>query len=400
MTRPLEGVRILEVAAWTFVPAAGAACSDLGADVIKVEPPDGDPQRGLRNLLNFGADGVNPFLEIPNRGKRSITLDLSTEPGRELLLRLAESSDVFLTSYLPKVREKLRIDVDDLRGVNPDIVYVRGSGWGAHGPMRNVGGYDLAAGWATSGIANKLTRPGEEPPFMPAAFFDLLGANAIAGAIGTALFQRTHTGRAPVVDVSLMSTGIWALAPEIVGARYQGVVPTHDRKRPGNPITNFYATKDGRWLYLVCLQSDRFWPEVCERLGRPDLVTDERFKDAASRFEHREACVEALDAAFVTRTLDEWIEAFEGFSGVWAPAISFEELLDHRQVEPNGFLPTVTRPNGSEFQLPGTPAQFDEEPATPRAPAPELGQDTEMVLLDAGLDWDEITAFRDRGALG
>src|SRR5690348_17005373 len=130
MAGPLDGVRVVEVANWTFVPAAGAILSDLGADVIKVEPPTGDPQRALQNLLNFGVDGPNPFLEIPNRGKRSITLDLASAPGRELLLRLVKNADVFLTSNLAPIRAKLGIDVDDIRAANPDIIYVRGTGWG------------------------------------------------------------------------------------------------------------------------------------------------------------------------------------------------------------------------------------------------------------------------------
>src|ERR1700735_536155 len=188
MTFPFEGVRVVEGAAWTFVPAAGAAVADLGADVIKVEPPSGDPQRGLMNLLGSAErPGPNPFVEIPNRGKRGITIDLATEAGRDLLLELALTADVFLTSYLPATRAKLRIELEDLRSANPRIIYVCGHGWGARGPMRDTGGFDLAAGWASAGMAYKMTRSAEEPMFQPAAFFDLQGANAIARAICTPL---------------------------------------------------------------------------------------------------------------------------------------------------------------------------------------------------------------------
>ena len=147
MSQPLAGVRVLEVAAWTFVPAAGAILADLGAEVIKVEPPSGDPQRALKNMLNLDKNGPNPFNEVPNRGKKSITIDLSNPAGHEVLMKIAAVSDVFLTSYLPEVRAKLKLDVEDVRAVNPNIIYVRGSGWGSHGPMSNTGGYDLAAGW-------------------------------------------------------------------------------------------------------------------------------------------------------------------------------------------------------------------------------------------------------------
>jgi crotonobetainyl-CoA:carnitine CoA-transferase CaiB-like acyl-CoA transferase len=193
---------------------------------------------------------------------------------------------------------------------------------------------------------------------------------------------------------------MWTLAPDIVGAPYGSAIPNPVRTAPGNPIVNAYPTKDGRWLYLVCLQADRFWAEVCTVIGRPELVEDERFADAAARFENRKACVAELDKAFSSRTLEEWRAAFDGFGGVWAPTISFTELHDHAQIEPNGYLPTVTGHNGKDFRLVGVPVQFDEQPCSPQGPAPETGQDTELVLVEMGIDWDEISAYRERGAMG
>jgi formyl-CoA transferase len=401
MTKPLAGVRILEVAAWTFVPAAGAILADLGAEVIKVEPPTGDPQRGLLNMLNLGARGPNPFNEIPNRGKRSITLDLKKESGRAALLALARGCDVFLTSYLPELRERLRIDVADLRAVNERIIYVRGSGWGPAGPMRNTGGYDLASAWASSGMAQHLMREVDGPAPMPAAFYDLQGASTIAGAIGMALFQRERTGEPAEVDVSLMNVGMWTMAPGIVTAPFVGNLPIKlTRREPPNPITNWYQTKDGRWIYLVLLQADRFWPELCPILGRPDLALDPRFADGRARFVNRAACVAELDAIFAERTLDEWKERLSALSGVWAPALTFQEIIDHPQVAANGFLPTVTGHDGTAFRLVAPAMHFDGVPTAPAAPAPELGQDTEALLLEAGLDWDAIAAIRAGGGLG
>ncbi|HVU60508.1 MAG TPA: CoA transferase, partial [Mycobacteriales bacterium] len=258
--KPFDGVRVVEVAAWTFVPGAGAIMADLGADVIKIEPPSGDPQRGLMNLLSQAEGGPNPFIEIPNRGKRSVTLDLTTDGGRALLLRLVETADVFLTSYLPRLRERMRIDVDDLRAVNPRLVYVRGSGWGSAGPKVDIGGYDAAAAWAGGGAMYKLTEPGAESPAMqPAAFYDLQGSSYIAGAVAMALFRRERTGEGGVVDVSLLNTGMWSMSPDIVAAPYTGELFRADRKSAGNPIASFYRTADDRWISLVCLQSDRFW---------------------------------------------------------------------------------------------------------------------------------------------
>jgi crotonobetainyl-CoA:carnitine CoA-transferase CaiB-like acyl-CoA transferase len=398
---PFEGVRVVEVAAWTFVPGAGAIMADLGAEVVKVEPPTGDPQRGLRNMLNQSETGPNPFLEIPNRGKKSITVDLRHQQGREVLLKLVESADVFLTSYLPELRRRLRIDVDDLRSANPNLVYVRGSGWGSRGPMVDVGGYDSAAAWSSAGTLHKLTQAGaDEPVPQPAAFYDLQGSSAIAGAVAMALFKRERTGETSVVDVSLINTGMWTMGPDIAAAPFTGEVPRPDRKSPGNPIVNYYRTKDDRWINLVCLQADRFWGELCALIGRPELIADERFVDAAVRFANREACVVELDCTFAERTMAEWKDVLAGFSGVWAPAQTAVEVHEHPAVLANDYLAELTAADGTPFRLVAPPYQFDEQPSGPRERAPELGQDTEQVLLDAGLEWDVIAAYRESGALG
>ncbi len=402
MTKPLAGVRVLEVAAWTFVPAAGAILADLGADVIKVEPPTGDPQRGLKNMLNFESAGPNPFNEIPNRGKRSITLNLSIPAGRETLLKIAAVSDVFLTSYLPETRQKLNIDIDVIRQANPNIIFVCGSGWGSQGPMKNVGGYDLAAAWASSGFANRLANqsPTKTPPPQPPAFYDLQGGNTIAGAIAMALFKRANTGEPSIVDVSLLNVGMWSMACDIVSAPYLAQSMTTSREEPGNPLTNWYKTSDERWLYLVLLQADRFWGELCGVMQRPDLIADPRFDNAQARYVNRAECVRVMDDIFGSATLEEWKKRFDGFSGVWAPVIDVKEVHDHVQMAPNGFLPLVTGNDGLEFRLVAAPMQFDGVHTTPAGPAPELGQDTEAILMDAGFDWDEITAVREAGALG
>lgn len=399
MGGPLEGVKVIEVAAWTFVPASGAVLSDLGADVIKVEPPNGDPQRGLKNLLNINPGSVNPFLEMPNHGKRSITIDLTTPQGHDTLLRLCETADVFSTSFLPAVRKKLRIDPEDIMDRNPRIIYARGTGWGNEGPMREVGGYDLAAAWATSGIAVEMPSPDGEPNFQPRAFFDLLGGNAIAGAISAALYQREKTGVGEVVDVSLMALGMWSMAIGITAAKFAPPM-AQSRLSPGNVLSNVYRTSDDRWIYFVCLQADRFWGEFCAIIGAPAMTDDPRYANADARYQNQAECVAALDAIFATRTFEEWRVAFADFSGVWAPVLNFTEVVDHVQVAPNGFMPEVTGHNGETFRLVAPPAQFGLKPTVPAGPAPELGQHTEFILLEAGFDWEEIRKLRESGALG
>ncbi|OBI04246.1 formyl-CoA transferase [Mycolicibacter heraklionensis] len=402
MTRPFEGVRVIEVAAWTFVPGAGAILADLGADVIKVEPPTGDPQRGLLNSLNADTSLPNPFLQVPNRGKRSITLDLTQPAGIATLRRLTATADVFLTSYLPKVRTKLGIEAEDLRAGHERLIYARGSGWGPRGPLTDSGGFDAAAAWSAAGVQDKLTAPGAEAPAaQPAAFFDLQGSSAIAGAIAMALFRRERTGEGGVIDVSLLNTGMWTMSPDLAASAVGiGELPRTDRRDAPNPIVNSYRTSDDRWLNLVCLQSDRFWPELCELIGRPELAADERFNSAPARFANRSACIAELDRTFGAQTLAQWQHALAGFSGVWSAAVTFDEVCASQQVADNGYLPSVTGTDNQPFRLVSPPYQFDETPTVPVGPAPELGQHTEEILLEHGLDWDEITTLREGGALG
>lgn len=401
MASPFDGVRVVEIAAWTFVPGAGAIMADLGADVIKVEPPSGDPQRALQNALISRGGAPNPFVQIPNRGKRSITLDLSTEGGHALLLSLVKDADVVLTSYLPAQRQKLRIDVDHLTEVNPRLVYVRGTGWGSKGDKSNAGGFDAAAAWSAGGTMHKLTPPGAAAPVMqPAAYYDLQGSSAIAGAVAMALFRRERTGESAVVDVSLLGTGMWPLSPDLAAAPYVDELPRQDRTDAPNPIVNVYRTKDSRWINLVCLQAQRYWAQLCVLIGRDDLITDRRFADDAGRYANRRVCIAELDTTFAARTLDEWRQVLANFSGVWATAATVSELHDDAQVLANDYLPEVPGGDGSAFRVVAPPYQFDDQPTRPRAPAPELGQHTEEILVELGLDWHGITEYRDSGALG
>ena len=394
MYAALKGIRVVEVATWTFVPAAGAVLADWGADVVKVEhPATGDPQRGLVVGGLTPEQAATVMIGHPNRGKRSVGLDISRPEGRDVLRRLVVGADVFLTNYLPAARRKLQVDLDDLREVNPRLVYVRGSGQGVRGPDAERGGFDLASAWSRAGIGYKLTDPAyTEPVRQPPAFVDLAGGLALAGGIAAALFERERTGVAPVVDVSLFGVGSWMMAPDILGGSHLGgSLPLRSRTDANNPLVNAFPTKDGRWLNLVLLQSDRYWPELCAHLGRRDLVDDPRFADARARHAHRSECVAELDAIFRTRTLDEWCDALATMEGVWAPLRAPGEVPADPQAIANGVLADVG--SGPE-RVVASPVQFDERPLGTVPAAPGLGADTDEVLGELGIDGDELLSLK------
>jgi crotonobetainyl-CoA:carnitine CoA-transferase CaiB-like acyl-CoA transferase len=402
MDQVLSGVRVVEVAQWWFVPSAGAVLADWGADVIKIEHPvTGDPQRGLVTSGFFpDTGGVNFMMEQSNRGKRSVGIDIATPGGRDALMKLVVTADVFLTNFLPPARRRLRIDVDDVRGVNPRIVYVRGHGQGARGPDAERGGYDAASFWSRGGIAHALTPQGAAAPIMQrAAFGDSAGGMTVAGGIAAALFRRERTGVASVVDVSLLGTAMWILAPDIVMTRLTDAeMPAFDRTAAPNPIVNSYRTKDGRWLFLNMLQPDKFWADLCRHLGRDDLIADPRFENGLARFMNREECVRELAAVFAARTLDQWRAALATVEGVWAPMQSAREVGEDAQAIANGYLPAVDRGDGTSFTLVASPVQFDETSPELR-PAPDCGQHTEEVLLSLGMTWEELAALKEAGAI-
>lgn len=401
---PLAGVRVLEVASHVFVPAATALLAEWGAEVLKVEHPEtGDAYRGLVTAgLHREFHGVDVNFQQCNRGKQSLGIDLSTEPGRALLLRLAADSDVFATSHRRAVRARLGIDVDDLRSVNPTIVYARGSGWGPEGPDADRGAYDHAAYWARTGIAARMTPEGAEPGQPPPAFGDYAAALAAAAGISAALYRRAATGEGSEVDVSLLGVGLWQLQPDIVDGALGPPAGSGSVRRSRfevpNPLVNVYRTRDDRHLSLVMIDADRQWADLCEVIGAPDLLADPRFVDAASRREHNRACVEALDEVFARRDLDEWCAVLARANGVWAPVRRPVEVGDDPQVRANGYLGSVALGDGAELPMVTSPVQYGAG-AAPLRRAPEVGEHTEEALLRAGFDWDEITALKDAGAI-
>jgi crotonobetainyl-CoA:carnitine CoA-transferase CaiB-like acyl-CoA transferase len=408
MRKPLSGVRVLEVAQFTYVPSAGAVLADWGAEVIKIEHPvTGDAQRGLVKVLGAAASkpgsSFAPIMEAPNRGKRSVGMALDDPDVRPEFDELIRRSDVFLTNYLPSARSKLHIDVPDIRTVNPDIIYVAGSGFGMAGADRDAGAYDATAFWARGGSADGLNPPdAEASAFMPAgAYGDNIGGMTIAGGVAAALYGRHVTGEPSVLDVSLLAVGAWTTQFSINMAMLMGgPLPKMQRRTqaPGNPLTGAYRTSDGRFVQLSMLQPTRYWPEFCGLMGLDEYAEDPRFASLQSMAEHADLAYGIVHDAIAKLTFAECQDVLSRGTGQWAPVQDAWEIAHDEALTANGRIATIVDAEGNSQRLVASPVKFDDDMAE-LARAPQFAEHTDDVLRELGVDDERLIDLKISGAI-
>jgi crotonobetainyl-CoA:carnitine CoA-transferase CaiB-like acyl-CoA transferase len=406
-TKVMQGVRVLEVAQFTFTPAAGAILADWGADVIKIEHPiRGDTQRGFLNLGGFQVDPLrHTLIEHPNRGKRSVGIDLSTPEGQEVLHDLARTADVFLTNYLPHHRQKNRFDVEHIKAVKPDIIYARGSAFGAKGPDYARGGFDGTVFWAGSGIAYAHSPEELGGPLTQAipAFGDSIGGMFIAGGISAALFHREKTGEGTVMDVSLQSTAWWAAGASLSQQMEHGVAQRAGMPTSGgmavNPFLGNFWTSDKRTINLCILSPTGLIEDTFAHVGRPEAAKDPRFADVLSLFKNAKAASDILVEAFAEKSFDYWRERLKTMKGQWAAVINFEEMSRDEQAIANDMIVEVeSLDGGAPIRLVRGPVQWNGE-ALETTRAPQASEHTEIVLMESGIEWDRIEELKAKGAI-
>ncbi|CAG6965387.1 CoA transferase [Mycobacterium avium subsp. paratuberculosis] len=385
MAGPVEGVTVVELGVWVAGPAAGGILADWGADVIKIEPPTGDPARMFGRML--GCDlGLNPPFEMDNRSKRSVVLDLSSEPDRRAAFELLSGADVFLTNVRPGALQRLGLDFASVSAANPRLVYGLITGYGASGPDADRAAFDVAAFWSRAGVAHLLTRPGDTPPFQRGGMGDHSAGMTMAAAVCAALLARERTGAGQLVTTSLYRQGAYTVSFDLNTYLMSGQpIAIGQRESMGNPCMNNYAASDGRRFWIVGLEPERHWPALCRAVGRPEWRDDPRFADARARAANSVALIAALDEIFATRPLDEWAQIFANEPDFfWSPVNSLEDVVADEQFHAAGGIVYV--PDGADDQaavpMVATPADFHGTPWAPRSAAPEPGQHTAEVLAE------------------
>jgi crotonobetainyl-CoA:carnitine CoA-transferase CaiB-like acyl-CoA transferase len=382
MAGPVEGIRVIELGVWVAGPAAGGILADWGADVIKIEPPTGDPGRMFGRML--GTDpGPNPPFEMDNRSKRSIVLDLTTEEGRSTALELLSDADVFLTNIRPGALKRIGLDFETLAARNGRLVYGLITGFGETGADADRAAYDVAAFWSRSGLAHLLTRPGDTPPFQRGGMGDHLAGMTLVAAICAALLARERTGAGQLVTTSLYRQGAYTVSFDLNTFLLTGhPIAIGQRETMGNPCMNNYAAADGRRFWIVGLEASRHWPALCRVVGRPDWLTDPRFSDGRTRAANAAELIAELDEIFATKPLDEWTKAFATEPDFfWSPINTLEDVVADDQFHAAGGIVYV--PDGdASVPMIATPADFHGTPWAPRATAPELGQHSQQVLAE------------------
>lgn len=400
MASPLEGLRVLEVASWLAAPSCTALMSDMGADVIKVEPAGGDAYRSLFAAL-MGPDFVHPTYEFDNRGKRGISLDLEQPEGRELVHELARDVDVFVTNLTGLRLARYELTDKDVKALALRCVYAVLSGYGLDGPDAERQAFDQSAFWARSGAMTVSGEDGDAPSLCRGGYGDhTTGLNLLAASLA-ALRLRDQTGEGQYAEVTLQRTGTWALAGDVTSTLYSRTQPArHSTDRPPSPLWNYYRTQDDRWLLLVMPMAMTYWPRFCELIGHSEWVEDERFQNLLGLLGNGPEIIPRIREIIAGADLAEWGKRLDRAGLIWAPVAEVTEVIEDQSLRDSGAFSIIHHPKAGVIETISAPFEIRDADIAVRGPAPELGQHTREVLTDLGLSPERLDELAARGILG
>ncbi len=390
MSQLLEGLKIVAMEHMEAMPAASVWLADWGAEVIKVEPLQGEKWRGGRKIAG------NWAFHLLNRNKQSLALNLKSEQGMAILYKLVGQADVFLSNYQLGALKGLKADYESLAKINPGLVYAFLSGYGTEGPDKDERGYDFTAAWARAGFQYLIGEPETPPASERGGMMDRTTAPHVVAGVCAALLHKARTGKGQLIEVSIYRSAVWTLALDIENCLAGRSIERSSRKKPMTPMINSYRAADDRWFELAMLPTDYTWPDVFASIGRPELTDDPRFGTDEARMAHTEELVAILDEAYATKPMAEWDRIFRKYNFIYAPIKSPAEVITDPQAIANDFFGEIKHPEGN-IRVVNSPVRFVQNPAEIRTPAPETGQDNEKVLRSLGYGEEEIRRLREEG---
>lgn len=399
MTAPLEGVRVLEIASWLAAPSCAALMADMGAQVVKVEPPGGDSYRRMYDAL-LGDDSVHPNFQFDNRGKRGVCVDLEHAQGRELVYRLAEDADVFITNLTQARLERYKLTDADVMKLAPTSIYAVLSGYGTSGPDSDRQAFDQTAFWARSGAMSVFGDRDDGPLISRGGYGDRTTALNLLAAILAAMRVRDKTGEGQFVEVTLQRTGIWAMASDVNTALYERVQPEKSsRKAPINPIWNFYKTADERWLAMVMPMATPYWPKFCAMVERGDWASDSRYQTLLGLAEHGSALIPEVERLFASEDLAFWRAKLDAAGLIWEPVAELPEVIEDPALRERGAFSVIVHERAGAMEIVSAPFEIRDADIQVRGPAPDAGEHTREVFIEAGISVEQIDDLFNRGIL-
>ena len=396
--KPLEGIKVVELASFVAAPAAGRMLAEMGADVIRVESTAGDPWRFYG--VNCGlpvADGENPLFDLYNLGKRDIQLDTKTPEGKEILLRLLGEADVFITNNRLKSLVRAGLDYDSLKDRFPKLIYGLVTGYGQTGPDVDAPGYDGVAFFSRSGMLADMAEPGGYPASAPGCVGDGATGAALFGGICAALLNRERTGMGDFVETSLFGNAVWLCGTMSAFEQYGYHYPK--KRSEMGALYTFYKCKDGEWLHLAVTQHDRYWKPLAEALNVPELAEDERFKNAALISRNRAQLIPLLEQAFSQFDYDENAARLRERDIVFDRMRHYRELAADPQAVANGFVKEHIYENGHSFMMAMLPVHMRNMDETGTGRGPQMGEHTDEILKQYGYSEEAILRLKEAKAV-